>query len=250
MKRLLLILLFVTAATTLIAQTRTVRGMVRDENGQPLAGVKIEPINQSRHCTTQQNGYFSIKVDIHTSQIVASYNGYESQILDIDSSFLIFNLVAVRELSPYAETTKEEVVSPAETTTKETVSSAYRSVDTSSNRNNSTTEDTIVDDGEVMIKCQIMPRFQNGDIKTFIKWATNKLNNSSTVNRIGFQGVVTVEFIVNTNGNVSDIKIIKSQNVEIGNEVIHILKTSPKWTPGYHNNTPVRIKQVIPLEFR
>ena len=65
------------------------------------------------------------------------------------------------------------------------------------------------------------------------------------------QGRVIVSFIVETDGSLSDIKVVKSLDPLFDKEALRIVKSMPKWIPGTQNGQqPIRVKYVIPVIFR
>ncbi len=63
-------------------------------------------------------------------------------------------------------------------------------------------------------------------------------------------GVVFVQFIVRKNGEITDAKIIRSQNNELDQEAIRIIKKMPKWEPASQAGKPVSVKFILPIKFR
>ena len=64
------------------------------------------------------------------------------------------------------------------------------------------------------------------------------------------QGTVIASFIVERDGSISNIEILKSIGGGCEEEVIRIVSSMPKWTPGYQRGVPVRVKMKMPLKFR
>lgn len=64
------------------------------------------------------------------------------------------------------------------------------------------------------------------------------------------QGTVIASFIVERDGSISNIEILKSIGGGCDEEVIRIIHKMPKWTPGYQRGVPVRVKMKMPLKFK
>ena len=64
------------------------------------------------------------------------------------------------------------------------------------------------------------------------------------------QGRVVAEFIVNKDGSVTDVKVVKSLHSDCDREALRVLSMMPRWTPGIENNQPCRTKVCIPIVFR
>lgn len=66
----------------------------------------------------------------------------------------------------------------------------------------------------------------------------------------GIQGTVIATFIVEKDGSVSNIKIIKKIDRDLDNEVIRVLKLSPKWKPFILNGHLIRVRYKLPVPFK
>jgi periplasmic protein TonB len=65
----------------------------------------------------------------------------------------------------------------------------------------------------------------------------------------GIYGKVFVSFVVEKDGSLSDIKVVKSLTPETDAEAIRLMQSSPKWKPGIQNNRPVRVQYTMPIPF-
>lgn len=63
-------------------------------------------------------------------------------------------------------------------------------------------------------------------------------------------GRVFISFIVNTDGSRQDIALLKSLSPEHDKEALRVVKAMPKWNPGSQSGKTVRVKYVLPIEFR
>jgi TonB family protein len=67
----------------------------------------------------------------------------------------------------------------------------------------------------------------------------------------GIQGRLYVSFLVNTDGSISDIKVVRGLGYGCDEEAIRLVKLMPKWTPGYaKDGTPLKVKQNLPISFK
>ena len=120
-------------------------------------------------------------------------------------------------------------------------------------------------DGEILQQADEMPRFRDGDLRTFRTWVgqnarfpkdpiqehlENNPNYIPTRSVFVADGTVTASFVVEKDGRLGNIKIINSTNRALNAEVIRILRSSPRWTPGKQNGSPVRVEFVMPISFR
>jgi len=94
-----------------------------------------------------------------------------------------------------------------------------------------------------------LPEFPGGATE-FMKWLTRNLRYPTSAEEKKIEGKVIVSFIVNKNGSISDIKIIKSLDPDCDSEVLRVMKKMPKWKPGTEKGRPVRSEYVIPIIFK
>ena len=66
----------------------------------------------------------------------------------------------------------------------------------------------------------------------------------------GMSGRVIVEFVIETDGLVSNVKIIRGVDPVLDAEALRVIRASPKWTPAKIRDNPVRVKYVFPVIFR
>ena len=67
-------------------------------------------------------------------------------------------------------------------------------------------------------------------------------------NRI--QGRVTLQFVVEKNGEIGDIKVLRGVDASIDKEALRVVKSMPKWIPGRQGGTPVRVRYTLPVQFK
>lgn len=94
-----------------------------------------------------------------------------------------------------------------------------------------------------------MPSFPGGDQKRheFIK---KNLRYPKECADSGIQGRVIVAFVVERNGKLSNIRVVKSVNPALDKEALRIVNLMPNWIPGKQNGRTVRVKFLIPITFR
>ena len=94
-----------------------------------------------------------------------------------------------------------------------------------------------------------MPSFPGGSqkLKEFIE---ENLRYPKELEETCVQGRVIVRFIVERNGKLSNVKVVKSVHPALDKEAIRIVKLMPRWIPGRQNGITVRVKCYIPIIFR
>ena len=95
-----------------------------------------------------------------------------------------------------------------------------------------------------------MPKFQDGDLSKFRSWVMSKIVYPEQAVKSEIQGLVIVEFAVEVDGKLGAIKVVKSPDASLSDEMVRILKSSPKWTPGSQSGKVVRVKYTMPINFK
>jgi len=94
------------------------------------------------------------------------------------------------------------------------------------------------------------PKFQGGDANTFSAWVNKNLNYPEIAKENGIQGRVTLQFTVNTDGSVSDVKVLRGVDSSLDKEAVRIVSMSPKWTPGKQRDRAVKVVYNFPVVFQ
>jgi len=94
------------------------------------------------------------------------------------------------------------------------------------------------------------PKFQGGDANNFSKWVNSKLVYPEIAKENGVQGRVTLSFTVNTDGSVSDVKVLRGVDSSLDKEAVRIVSSSPKWQPGKQRERPVKVTYTFPVIFQ
>ncbi len=89
-----------------------------------------------------------------------------------------------------------------------------------------------------------------GGLEAFYRFISKNLKYPAQARRMGLEGKVFVQFVVAESGELSDIEVIKGIGAGCDNEVLRIMKKAPRWNPGKQRGVPVRVRQVIPVDFR
>lgn len=97
---------------------------------------------------------------------------------------------------------------------------------------------------------KVLPQFKGGNFKLMEFIALNMKYPESAV-KANQQGVAVVGFVVQKDGTVSDVHIIKSTGYEVlDNEAMRVVKAMPAWEPGKQDGKPVNVKYSMPITFR
>ena len=106
-----------------------------------------------------------------------------------------------------------------------------------------------VDTTKVYDVVERMPCFPGGDQKMH-EFIEKNLHYPKECAEKGLQGRVIVDFVVERNGTLTDIRVVKSVNPALDKEALRIVKLMPKWIPGRQSYKEVRVKYIIPITFQ
>lgn len=93
------------------------------------------------------------------------------------------------------------------------------------------------------------PAFPGG-ISNFYEYLSHEIKYPEVAKKNKTQGKVFASFIVEKNGSLSDIQIIRSLTAETDKEAIRVLNKSPRWNPALQDGMPVRVKYNIAVNFK
>lgn len=112
-------------------------------------------------------------------------------------------------------------------------------------------ENVVIGDGaggeEPLVFAEVQPQFPGGEDK-MNEWLSENLRYPPYAKENEIQGKVVVRFVVDKNGEIGKIEIIKSMKV-FDEEVLRVVKSMPKWKPGKQNGRSVPVWFVLPVVF-
>jgi len=94
-----------------------------------------------------------------------------------------------------------------------------------------------------------MPSFPGGDA-ALMSFLSKNIKYPVIAEENGIQGRVVATFVVERDGSITDVKVIKSVDPSLDKEAVRVLKSMPKWIPGKQNGSAVRVKYTVPVTFR
>lgn len=106
-------------------------------------------------------------------------------------------------------------------------------------------EDTEV----VFMVVESMPSFPGGDAALF-KYLGDNIKYPVIAQESGIQGRVICQFVVNRDGSIVDIEVVRSVDRSLDAEAVRVIQNMPKWTPGKQRGKTVRVKYTLPVNFR
>lgn len=93
------------------------------------------------------------------------------------------------------------------------------------------------------------PMFPNGDV-AMMKFVADNIVYPVSALEEGVQGKVIVSFIIEKNGALSDVKVVRGMHPGLDKEAVRVVKKMPNWTPGYNKGRPVRVTYLLPVTFK
>ena len=104
-------------------------------------------------------------------------------------------------------------------------------------------------DNKVYESVEVMPEFPGGEVE-LLKFVAKRVKYPTEAQRKGAQGRVIVKFVVETNGSISNIHVVKGIDPLLDAEAIRVCTTMPTWAPARQEGKAVRCYYTIPVTFR
>lgn len=114
-----------------------------------------------------------------------------------------------------------------------------------------TVEEEVVEEEAIPFQfVEEKPSFMGGDANAFSKWVNERLVYPEIAKENGVSGRVTLQFTVNTDGTVSNIKVLRGVDASLDKEAVRVVSMSPKWTPGKQRDRAVKVTYTFPVIFQ
>ncbi len=94
-----------------------------------------------------------------------------------------------------------------------------------------------------------MPSFPGGQA-ALMEYLSKNVKYPVVAQENGVQGRVVVSFVVERDGSITDVKVVKSVDPSLDREAIRVISSMPNWIPGKQNGSAVRVKFNVPVSFR
>ena len=101
----------------------------------------------------------------------------------------------------------------------------------------------------IELKKIVMPEFPGGKAAIF-KYLAQNIRYPQKAAKNGTQGLVALQFYVDTDGSIDDITVVRGVSRELNEEAKRVIKKMPKWKPGTIGGEPARIQFTLPVQFR
>ena len=94
------------------------------------------------------------------------------------------------------------------------------------------------------------PSFMGGDANTFSAWVNQHLEYPEVARENGVSGRVMLQFTVNPNGSVTDVKVLRGVDPALDKEAVRVISSTPKWEPGRQRDRAVKVTYTFPVVFQ
>ena len=213
------------------AVTYTVTGSVTDESGKALEGAVVTTGNLTAE--TDKDGKYSLQLGAGKHELTITKAGYQTATTSVTVTEGNVEAKAVK-------TTEEPVqVAPVLKDTAKPVEVKYIPVEVTEKLQGTPFFEVV----------EQMPEYPGG-MAAAMEYIQKNMRYPETAKKNGTQGRVTVQFIVDKEGNVTEPKVIRAVDKDLDAEAIRLVGTMPKWKPGMQKGQAVAVKYTLPVMFR
>lgn len=106
-----------------------------------------------------------------------------------------------------------------------------------------------VEEEKPYVHVEQMPQFPGGQ-QALLQFIAEELKYPVIAQENGIEGMVVVQFVVKADGNVGDIKVVRSLDPYCDKEAIRVVQALPQWTPGRQNGRNVPVYYTLPIRFK
>ena len=104
-------------------------------------------------------------------------------------------------------------------------------------------------DDKVYRSVEQMPQFPGGEV-ALMKYLMTHVQYPENAAKNNIDGRVIVQFVIDKNGEIGEVKVVRSVNEELDAEAVRVIKTLPKFEPGRQNGEPVNVWYTLPVMFK
>ena len=102
---------------------------------------------------------------------------------------------------------------------------------------------------EILEFTEVRPEFPGGEA-ALMNWLNSQIRYPPAAQEMGIHGTVMVQFVVERDGSISYIQVVRSPDPSLARESERVVRLMPRWRPGEHNGQPVRARFTLPVTFR
>jgi len=101
---------------------------------------------------------------------------------------------------------------------------------------------------EIFVIVESMPEYPGG-INALYQYISDQIHYPVMAKELGIQGKVFVTFVIETDGSVSGVEVLRGIGGGCDEEAIRVVNSLPKWKPGKQRGVPVRVRYNLPVKF-
>ena len=205
---------------------------------------------------------FSLTLTLLLMILAFEWRSYEKGIAEIQdrsvNSFELFHEVPPTEIPPPPPAVAQPSVIVEVPNEEEIMEDIKISIDIEMNQDTRIEQITIqpvasiieIEDVDAIFTVVESPAEPVGGFAAFYKDIGDRINYPAQARRMGIEGKVFVEFIINRDGSLTNFNIIKGIGAGCDDEAIRVLTSSPRWKAAKQRGNPVRQKMVLPIFFK
>lgn len=112
--------------------------------------------------------------------------------------------------------------------------------------------DSLINKGDNVIfeVVEHMPEFASGGMAGLMEYLSKNIRYPADAHAKGVQGRVTVQFVVEKDGSITEAKVLRGVDPSLDKEAVRVTGTMPNWRPGMQKGKAVRVKYTVPIMFR
>ena len=110
-------------------------------------------------------------------------------------------------------------------------------------------EEEVVEEPQVFFIVEDMPEFPGGEL-ALRKYIAENVRYPEMAKENDIQGTVYVRFVVDTDGSVKNVEVIRGVDQLLDKEAIRVVQSLPKWKPGKQRGKAVKVSHSVPIKFQ
>ena len=103
---------------------------------------------------------------------------------------------------------------------------------------------------QIFVVVEDMPTFKGGGVAAFRNYVQKNITYPTVAAENGIEGTVFVKFVIDTDGSISNVSIMRGVDPSLDNEAMRVIRNAPEWEPGKQRGKAVRVQFTIPIVFR
>jgi protein TonB len=102
---------------------------------------------------------------------------------------------------------------------------------------------------EILLIAEEMPMFPGGNC-ALLSYLSGNVKYPLIAQENGIQGKVFIQFVVDEQGSISEVQVLRGVDVALDNEALRVVRQMPKWKPGRQGGKAVKVRYTVPISFK